>query len=112
MQAWTNKKVKTIIPFINDTISGCNFDDPDISMLLTYIEQIEYYLKQIKRIITEMKELAKELPLYSIVHSLPGIQDILTCKFMAELGDISRFANYKQITAYIGIDPMIRQSGE
>lgn len=112
LQAWTNKKVKTIIPFINDTISGCNFDDPDISMLLTYIEQIEYYLKQIKRIITEMKELAKELPLYSIVHSLPGIQDILTCKFMAELGDISRFANYKQITAYIGIDPMIRQSGD
>ncbi|MFR7881609.1 MAG: transposase [Christensenellales bacterium] len=33
---------------------------------------------------------------YNLVHSLPGIQDILTCKFIAELGDISRFTNYKQ----------------
>ncbi len=112
LENWTISKVEKITPLVNEIVSGCKVTEPDILMLLSYITQIEYYLTQIKMTIIRMKELAKELPLYNLVHSLPGIQDILTLKFIAELGDISRFTNYKQIVAYAGIDPMIRQSGD
>lgn len=112
LESWTSSKVKKLNPLVNEIVSGCNVTDPDIIMLLSYIDQIEYYLNQIKYTVIQMNELAKKVPLYNLVHSLPGIQDILTCKFIAELGDISRFTNYKQIVAYAGIDPMIRQSGD
>ncbi|MBQ8293466.1 MAG: IS110 family transposase [Bacilli bacterium] len=112
LESWTSSKVKKLTPLVNEIVSGCSVTEPDIIMLLSYITQIEYYLNQIKYTVIQMNELAKKVPLYNLVHSLPGIQDILTCKFIAELGDISRFTNYKQIVAYAGIDPMIRQSGD
>ena len=112
VESWTSSKVKKLTPLINEVVPGCNVTEPDMIMLLSYIAQIEYYLNQIKITVSKMNELAKKVPLYNLVHSLPGIQDILTCKFIAELGDISRFTNYKQIVAYAGIDPMIRQSGD
>lgn len=112
LESWTSSKVKKLTPLVNKIVSGCNVTDPDIIMLLSYIAQIEYYLNQIKVTVIQMNDLANKLPIYNLIHSLPGIQDILTCKFIAELGDISRFTNYKQIVAYAGIDPMIRQSGD
>ena len=112
LESWTSSKVKKLTPLVNEIVSGCNVTDPDIIMLLSYIAQIEYYLNQIKVTVIQMNDLANKLPIYNLIHSLPGIQDILTCKFIAELGDISRFTNYKQIVAYAGIDPMIRQSGD
>lgn len=112
LENWTSSKIKKLTPLVNEIVSGCTVTEPDIIMLLSYITQIEYYLNQIKYTVIQMNELAKKVPLYNLVHSLPGIQDILTCKFIAELGDISRFKNYKQIVAYAGIDPMIRQSGD
>lgn len=111
LESWTKDKIKKITPIINEIVSGCYINDYDVNILLMYIDQIEMYLTQIKNTINKMHELAKELPLFNLVHSLPGIQDILTCKFIAELGDISRFTNHKQIVAYAGIDPVIRQSG-
>ena len=112
LESWTSSKVKKLTPLVNEIVSGCTITEPDIIMLLSYITQIEYYLNQIKVTVIQMNDLANKLPIYNLVHSLPGIQDILTCKFIAELGDISRFTNYKQIIAYAGIDPMIRQSGD
>ena len=112
LENWTSSKIKKLTPLVNEIVSGCTVTEPDIIMLLSYITQIEYYLNQIKYTVIQMNELASKLPLYNLVHSLPGIQDILTCKFIAELGNISRFTNYKQIVAYAGIDPMIRQSGD
>ena len=112
LESWTSSKVKKLTPLVNEIVSGCTITEPDIIMLLSYIAQIEYYLNQIKVTVIQMNDLANKLPIYNLVHSLPGIQDILTCKFIAELGDISRFKNYKQIVAYAGIDPMIRQFGD
>lgn len=112
LRPWSLNKINEIYSFINNTVSGCDDDDPDVFMILEYMKQIEYYVNQNKDIIIEMIKLAKTTPLYELVYSLPGIKDILTVKFIAELGDISRFKSYKAIIAYAGTDPMIRQSGD
>jgi transposase len=109
---WTLSKIQKIYSYVNNIVSGCNKDDPDSKMLLSYIEQLEYYFKEIDSLILQMVKLTSSLPMYNLIHSLPGIKDILTVRFIAELGDISRFTCYKQIVAYAGIDPMIRQSGD
>lgn len=111
-EIWIRQILKKTNDFMLNTASGCEANDPNVLILLTYINQIEYYQTLLKKIIHDMKTLAKDLPLYPLIHSLPGIKDILTVRFIAELGDISRFHHYKSIVAYAGIDPMIRQSGD
>jgi transposase len=81
-------------------------------ILNSFINQLEFYLKQLDDTITQMTKLASQSSLFKLVHSLPGIQDNLSSRFIAELGDISRFNNYKALITYVGIDPMIRQSGD
>jgi transposase len=111
-ETWSLKKINEIYNFLDDTIPGCDVDDADVSILLNYLNQLEYYFKQIDSTLELIINLAKATPLYTLVHSLPGVQDNLTSRFIAELGDISRFKSYKSLIAYAGIDPMIRQSGD
>lgn len=42
-----------------------------------------------------MRLLAKELPEYDMVRSMPGIGDTLAPRLIAEIGDIRRFKNAK-----------------
>ncbi len=63
-------------------------------------------------IITQMRLLAKELPEYEMVRSMPGIGDTLAPRLIAEMGDIRRFKNAKSLIAYAGIDAPPYQSGQ
>jgi transposase len=40
-----------------------------------------------------------------------GIGDITAAKFLIEIGDIQNFKSHKQLRAYIGTDPSVKQSG-
>ncbi|MBO8436842.1 MAG: IS110 family transposase [Spirochaetes bacterium] len=57
----------------------------------------------------EKKVHAKEL---EILQSIPGVGEITAAHFMADVEDISRFATYQKLIAYMGTDPSIYQSGE
>ena len=47
-----------------------------------------------------------------ILQSIPGVGEVTAAHFMAEVEDISRFATYQKLIAYMGTDPSIYQSGE
>lgn len=63
-------------------------------------------------IITQMRLLAKQLPEYEMVRSMPGIGDTLAPRLIAEIGDVRRFKNGKSLIAYAGIDAPPYQSGQ
>lgn len=63
-------------------------------------------------IITQMDELAKELPEYEIVKKMKGVGDKLAPRLIAEIGDVRRFKNSKSLIAYAGIDAPPYQSGQ
>src|SRR4051812_22942169 len=41
----------------------------------------------------------------------PGVNVIVAATFMAAVGDIRRFHDRRKLTAYLGLDPKVRQSG-
>jgi transposase len=43
--------------------------------------------------------------------TVPGVNVIVAATFMAAVGDIRRFADRRKLTAYLGLDPKVRQSG-
>ena len=63
-------------------------------------------------IITQMDELAKELPEYEIVKRMKGVGDKIAPRLIAEIGDVRRFKNSKSLIAYAGIDAPPYQSGQ
>lgn len=48
---------------------------------------------------------------YQLLNSLIGIGPVIAVALAAEIGDISRFPRPKQLVAYAGLDPRVRQSG-
>lgn len=48
----------------------------------------------------------------SILTSIPGIGELSAATFIAEIQNISRFPSHKKLIAYIGLDPIILESGK
>ncbi len=48
---------------------------------------------------------------FDILTSIKGIGDITAQKFLIEVDDIKNFNNHKQLTAFMGTDPSLKQSG-
>ena len=62
-------------------------------------------------ILTQMQELAKSLPEFSVIREMTCIGDTLAPRIIAEIGDIRRFKNKHSLIAYAGIDAPPYQSG-
>ena len=62
-------------------------------------------------ILTQMTEIAKQLPEYDLVMSMKGIGSSLGPRLMAEIGDPRRFHSAKALIAYAGIDVDPYESG-
>ena len=59
-----------------------------------------------------MVQLAEKRNEYKVLLSFPGIGPNTAVRLMAEIGDINRFENNKQLNAYAGIDIRRFQSGK
>ncbi|WP_176215328.1 transposase [Sporomusa malonica] len=55
--------------------------------------------------------LSEQLPEVALLRSIPDIGDTLAPIIFGEIGDVDRFMNAKQLVAFSGIDPSVRQSG-
>ena len=71
-------------------------------------QQIEKTRRQIKDHIDGNPDLKEQADL---LQSIPGIGATTTALLLAELGDISHFSNARQVAAFAGLVPRIRESG-
>jgi transposase len=75
-------------------------------------ELVSEYQKSIDIIKYKITFLAKKTKYFETIYSIYGIGELMTSIIIAELGDINRFNNIKELTAYCGLDPSIKQSGK
>lgn len=77
--------------------------------MINHIEkQIVKIKKAIKEVVKENEDLKQQVDL---LISINGIGEKTAWSILAYLGDISLFANAKQVTSYAGLNPKIEQSG-
>lgn len=79
-----------------------------INQLLFLKNEIKSFNKIIKESFGINSDLNNDL---NILLSIRGIGDETAQMFLSELGSIDRFQSHKKLTAYIGTDPAIKQSG-
>lgn len=58
----------------------------------------------------ELARLLEESGTYLI--TIPGLSTTLAATILGEIGDVHRFANFKQLVAYADLDPSVHQSGQ
>ena len=89
-----------------------NMNDEIVSNLSQVARLINEYQKAIDIIKYKIVFLAKKTKYFETINSIYGIGEFTTSIIIAELGDINRFNNIKELTAYCGLDPSIKQSGK
>ena len=106
------KKPMTIKEYTINSYPSVSKDDEITSSLSQIARLINTYQKEIETIKYKIIFLGKKTKYFESINSIFGIGEFTTSLIIAELGDINRFRNIKELTAYCGLDPSIKQSGK
>lgn len=106
------RKATTIKKYANNSYPGVNENSMDVKNLKQLVEIIINMTKEINSTKNDMIEFAKQTKNFENIVSIFGIGDLSASLIIAELKDITRFNNVKQINASCGLDPTIIQSGK
>ena len=106
------KEAFNIIKYCNECQSGCSKESIECRLFSEVVEQIKNKIEEQKIYLQKIIDLAKELPNYELLLSIPGISNNLAARIIAEIGNINRFSKAKSLVAYVGIDPNVYQSGD
>jgi transposase len=81
-------------------------------------ETVDSAMRQVAFLDSEIAEVEKLIaaealswPEVKRLMTVPGVNVIVAATFMAAVGDIRRFPDRRKLTAYLGLDPRVRQSG-
>lgn len=105
------RKANIIKEYALKSYPSVNMNDESVSNLSQLARLINNYQKEIETIKYKLVFLAKKSKYFESINSIFGIGEFTTSILIAELGDINRFNNIKELTAYCGLDPSIKQSG-
>lgn len=101
-----------------DLMEAAQHSYPAVTSGDVLCEQLRIYARRYQelqlqkdRCIEEMVKLAENRAEYKVILSFPGIGPNTAVRLMAEIGDIHRFDNNKQLNAFAGIDIRRFQSG-
>jgi transposase len=75
------------------------------------MRQVEFLDTEIAAVERLIAAEALSWPQIKRLMTVPGVNVIVAATFMAAVGDIRRFPDRRKLTAYLGLDPRVRQSG-
>jgi transposase len=85
---------------------------------LTERETVDSAVRQVDFLDTEVAAVERLIaaealswPEIKRLMTVPGVNVTVAATFMAAVGDIRRFPDRRKLTAYLGLDPRVRQSG-
>jgi len=111
--AWTNRLVRWLEQLRDRTRGDLSLGA--VSVLGSLLRQREAILREVKHLERAVFALA-EAPRYQEsvrrLVELTGVAELTAMVFLTELGDLGRFANRRQIGAYLGLVPSTHESGE
>ncbi len=82
--------------------------------LQTRLEAFTFVDKQQRDVSTKLRAYCRRhyKKDYYLLRSVPGVGPIVACGIICELGDLRRFKNFKQLASYVGLIPLVHQSGD
>jgi transposase len=80
--------------------------------ILNLIDDMVYFENKKEAIELELETVMKSLQLGEVLQSMLGVGPIISAAFLGEIGDISRFSNWKQVRSLAGLNLVENSSGQ
>ncbi len=81
------------------------------SILVSYINILEQFNLELKKIEERIREIALKNPQAVLLTTVYGIAEIRAMEIITEIGDINRFESSGKLCSYAGLIPSMKQSG-
>ena len=115
---YAHNKYNAIIKAANEAMEfGCIIDS-NIKRIRLYISFIRKYDEEIKGILDALHEFVDKnedtdfVKQIHLIETFKGAGFLSAVSLMGEIGDFSAFSKPKQLFAYFGLDPAVKQSGK
>ena len=115
---YAEEKYESLIQAAKDAkVFGCSVgsDSEPVRLYIRFIrrydEEIAYVLKAMRNIVDANGE-TDFVRQIRLIESFKGAGFLSAVSLMAEIGDFSAFRSPKQLFAYFGLDPAVKQSGK
>jgi hypothetical protein len=115
---YAENKYNAIIQAANDAKTFGHSVSSNFKRIRLYIRFIRQYDEEISSILSDMHELVnanentKLVKQIHLIESFKGAGFLSAVSLMCEIGDFSAFRSPKQLFAYFGLDPAVKQSGK
>lgn len=80
--------------------------------LVSLIDEMEFYEKKLAIIEAEMTAIMDSLEMGELLQTMRGVGPIISAVFLGEVGDVSRFDNWKQVRKLAGMNLVEQSSGQ
>ncbi len=115
---YAENKYNAIIQAANDAKAFGHSVSSNFKRIRLYIRFIRQYDEEVSSILSDMHELVnanentKFMKQIHLIESFKGAGFLSAVSLMCEIGDFSAFRSPKQLFAYFGLDPAVKQSGK
>lgn len=80
--------------------------------LTSLIDELDFYENKLAIIETEMTAVMDHLEMGELLQTMKGVGPIISAVFLGEVGDVSRFDNWKQVRRLAGMNLVEQSSGQ
>jgi transposase len=95
-----------------ESLRGLSIPTPFDTLLESYLDLIESLTEEIQKLDKTIEECAGSLKETQLLMTIPGVSYYTALTIYAELGGIDRFDGDKEVVSYVGLNPVIRESGD
>ena len=82
------------------------------TLLESYLDIISTFTEQIEALEAVIEDRAGSLKETQLLMTIPGVSYFTALTVYAEIGDVDRFECDKNVVSYVGLNPVIRESGD
>ncbi len=107
LRLWTRGSIKALGQLDMNQAARWTLDS-----LLIELSNLEDNLAQLKRSLSELSEDETHQRTIANLKSMPGVGPVVANTFALEMFRPERFSRSEQVASYLGLAPMVRQSGE
>jgi transposase len=99
-------------PTGREFLAELSLSDTDRTIIEAHLSVIDEYDQQIERLEEKIERRVLESPAAQRLLTIPGVGQYTAAVIVAEVGEIERFDEDKQLVSYAGLDPVVHQSGD
>ena len=109
--SWSEEKAKSLIYELKHSIATTDPYDSEALIISSIVTQMKEIKEHIEKIDEQINKILSDIP-QNPISTIPGVGKITQATIISEVGDINRFNTKQEFVSYVGLDPVIKQSGK